>query len=266
VPADALALALAAAVVHAVWNVLLAGARDVQAATAVALLLGTVLFAVPAALERSLSDAAVPYLAVAAGLQAVYIGLLAAAYARTEMSVIYPVARGSAPVFVLVATTPSLVQALGVLVVVAGVIAVRGWRRPASGADLGLALAIGACIAAYTVVDSHGVDHAGAVTYLELELGLSALLYAGWLAARGVALRPAVGLRTLAAGAGTFGAYGLTLGALQLAPAAAVAAVRETSVVFGVLFAAVALRERVTAARLAGAVVVAAGVALVAAG
>ncbi|MEA2169403.1 MAG: hypothetical protein QOF76_2703 [Solirubrobacteraceae bacterium] len=265
-PADALALALAAAVVHAGWNVLLAGAEEVRAVTAVALLIGAAVFAVPAVLTWRMEREAVPYLAAAAVLQTAYIALLAAAYARADMSVVYPVARGSAPVLVAVVALPSAVQTLGVLVIGAGVVAVRGLRRPPASRDLWLALAVGACIAAYTLVDKQGVRHAAPLAYLEVEVGVSGVLYAGWLAWRGTPLRPHLGWRAAAAGAGTFGAYGLTLGALQLAPAAAVAAVRETSVVFGVAVAALVLGESVTRARAAGAVVVAAGVALVALG
>jgi drug/metabolite transporter (DMT)-like permease len=65
---------------------------------------------------------------------------------------------------------------------------------------------------------------------------------------------------------GAFGAYALVLASLSLAPAAAVAAVRETSILFAVALAAVVLRERVGAFRAAGAVLVVAGVALVATG
>ncbi|MCU1383781.1 MAG: EamA family transporter, partial [Acidobacteria bacterium] len=78
------------------------------------------------------------------------------------------------------------------------------------------------------------------------------------------AVRRAVGPASILAGVCTFGAYALVLAALQRASAASVAAVRETSVVIAALLAAVVLKEQVTAARLAGAVLVAAGVALLA--
>jgi len=84
---------------------------------------------------------------------------------------------------------------------------------------------------------------------------------------RGAApLRGQLSARTLAAAAGSFGAYALVLYALRLAPAPGVAAVRETSVVFATALAAPLLREPVTAPRLAGAASVAAGVALLALG
>jgi drug/metabolite transporter (DMT)-like permease len=78
------------------------------------------------------------------------------------------------------------------------------------------------------------------------------------------ALRRELSLPTLAAAAGSFGAYALVLAALRLASAPAVAAVRETSVVIAAALAALFLRERVGPGRLAGAAAVAGGVALLA--
>jgi drug/metabolite transporter (DMT)-like permease len=76
--------------------------------------------------------------------------------------------------------------------------------------------------------------------------------------------RPDVGLRTALTAAATFGAFLMVLAAFRLAPAAPVAAVRESSVVIAALLAAVVLHERVEARRLAGTVMVAAGVAAIA--
>ena len=77
-------------------------------------------------------------------------------------------------------------------------------------------------------------------------------------------LRREIGLATVAAGLASFGAYALVLAALKLAPAASVAAVRETSVLFAVALGAVVLHERVTPVRVLGAALIVAGVALVA--
>ena len=103
--------------------------------------------------------------------------------------------------------------------------------------------------------------------YLELSMLLPTFAYAGGLVGlRGVqTLRAAVNTSSVVAGICTFGAYGLVLAALQRAPAAPVAAVRETSVVIATALAAVYLHERVTPARWLGAALVACGVALVAA-
>ncbi|MGH3028724.1 MAG: EamA family transporter, partial [Gaiellaceae bacterium] len=77
-------------------------------------------------------------------------------------------------------------------------------------------------------------------------------------------VRQEVGLATVAAALGSFGAYALVLAALELASAAPVAAVRETSVLFAVALGAIVLHERVTVFRAVGAALVVAGVALVA--
>ena len=77
-------------------------------------------------------------------------------------------------------------------------------------------------------------------------------------------VRPDVGVRTALTAAATFGAFLMVLAAFRLAPAAPVAAVRESSVVIAALLAAVVLHEPVDARRLAGAVAVAAGVAAIA--
>jgi drug/metabolite transporter (DMT)-like permease len=255
VPASALGLALAAALVHALWNLLLAGARDSQAATAVGMCVGCVVF-LPSLLGHVSADA-VPWLAASSVLELLYFSLLAYAYSRAELSAVYPLARGSAPVFVLaVAGVPLAWQAVGVVLVAVGVVLVRG-----GGSSL-LALAVGACIAGYTLVDKEGLKHADPLPYLELVLIVPALAYAGWIG-RG-RLRVAFGWRTVLAGVGMFGAYGLTLAALRLTAAAPVAAVRESSIVIATLLGAVVLHESVGRARLAGSLVIVAGVAAIA--
>ena len=210
-----------------------------------------------------------PFLAAGSLLQLLYFALLAFAYTRAELSVVYPVARGLAPVFVLagavvvtgVGTTP--MQVTGVLLVAAGVLLVRGVRR---GKGALLAIAIACVIATYTVVDKHGVVHASPVAYLELMCIFVGVVYAAFIVRmRGTAaLQAEVGVRSVAAGVGTFAAYALVLAALQLASAASVAAVRESGVLVATALAAIVLRERVTAWRAAGAVLVVAGIVLLA--
>lgn len=268
-PADALAITLAAAVIHATWNALLGSSRDVQAATAVAAVLGAALFLPVAVATWDVGARAWPYLAGSVAAETAYLALLAAAYARAEVSVVYPVARGSAPVLVLLVAGATGVQALGVLAVALGVVAVRGLRAPEAWGDVGLALAVGACIATYTLLDKEGLRYADPLPYLEVDVGVASVLYAGALASRASwrpRLRAALGTRTALAGLGLFGSYGLILAALELARAPAVSAVRETSVVFAVAIAALFLGEKVSAVRAAGAIVVTAGVALVALG
>jgi drug/metabolite transporter (DMT)-like permease len=145
---------------------------------------------------------------------------------------------------------------IGVFLVACGVVFVRGRGRSL------LALAVGACIAGYTLVDNEGVKHADALPYLELVLIVPAVAYAAWIGR--TRLRAALGWRSAVAGVGMFAAYGLTLLALRLAAAAPVAAIRETSIVIATVLGAVVLHEAVGRARLLGSVVIVAGVAAIA--
>jgi drug/metabolite transporter (DMT)-like permease len=288
---------LSGAVVHAAWNLLLAGARDSEAAGAVALASGAVIFA-PVAIATWRIDAdAIPYVVASSALELTYFVLLGRAYHRSELSLVYPIARGSAPVLVLIVsailgTALATGQVIGILAVAAGILAIRGLKRSVHQADLLLALGIGASIAGYTLVDKEGLKHAAPLTYLWVVNAPAAAIYIPLLAwGRGSrlttlatyvrngsrpramrarvrsgfgVLRAAIEPRSLAAGAGVFGAYALTLAALQRAPAAPVAALRETGVLFATAFGAVVLHERVTVARALGAISVVAGTALIA--
>lgn len=271
-PLSAVALALGAAVLHAGWNVLLAGSRDTESSTAGMLVWGTILLAVPALITGGVSDEAVPFIAGSAVLELLYFVLLARAYGGGELSVVYPVARGSAPVVVLVFSAIALEESVpagavvGVLAIAAGVLLVglgavpfRFARESAQPPrDLLFGLAIGVVIASYTLVDSEAVEHADPIAYLALVVAPCALVYP--LVTK---TQPDLGARTALTGAATFGAFLMVLAAFRLAPAAPVAAVRETSVVIAALFAAVFLHEAVGVRRMAGAVCVAAGVAAI---
>ena len=265
---------LGAAALHALWNWLIADARDSHAATAVALATATLAFAPLAILTWELDTTAWPYVAASAALELAYFALLAAAYQRADLSFVYPIARGAAPVLVLAVSvvalgaTVSPLAAAGVLAVTAGVLLVRGVGPAAARAGLGLALAVAACIAGYTLVDDEGVRHAAALSYFEAVLVITAPVYAAAVVlARGpAAVRAAVAPRTALAGLAMFAAYAATLAALEVAEAAPVAALRETSVVMATAAAALAARERVTTRRAAGAAVVVAGIAAIALG
>jgi drug/metabolite transporter (DMT)-like permease len=263
---------LASAGLHALWNWLVAEARDSHAITAVALLAAAVLFAPVAALTWDVDAGAVPYIVASAAIELAYFALLATAYERADFSFVYPIARGAAPVIVLAVSVAALGAGLsagevaGVLAVAGGVLLVRGVGPRAARTGLALALAVAACIAAYTLVDDEGIRHAAALGYFEVVLVLTAVPYAAAVAmTRGTgALRAAATPRAVVAGVAMFGAYALALAALEFAEAAPVAALRETSVVMATVAAAIAARERVPPRRLAGAVVVVVGVAAIA--
>jgi drug/metabolite transporter (DMT)-like permease len=269
-PPLAFTLALAAAVLHAFWNILVAQARDPESATAVALLAAVIAFAPVTALRFDAEWDVWPFIVVTSMLQLLYFALLATAYREAELSFVYPVARGVAPAIVLVvsvvvlghATSPA--QVTGVILVGVGVLFVRGLRRPADSHALAFALGIACVIASYTLLDKRGITHASPITYLELSMIPAALGYAGaTIAVKGRArVRTEVGVSAVLAGLASFAAYALVLAALERASAASVAAVRETSVVMATAFAAVALHEQVSRSRLVGSLLVVAGIAL----
>jgi drug/metabolite transporter (DMT)-like permease len=272
-PASAFALALGAAALHALWNVLLARSADVRAATTVALVLSVLLFAPVAAVTWRVQLAAVPWIVASAALELAYFALLTSAYARSDLTLVYPIARGAAPVFVLLGATATGVvlgtwQALGVLLVGVGVLLVRGRGGPVDTAGVVLAAALAGTIAGYTLVDKQGIEHASPIAYLELVLVPVAVVALCSQVATGRLAHFRSELRASSATAAicSFAAYALVLAALSLAPAPAVAAVRETSILFAVALGAIVLREPVRRDRAVGAPVVVIGVALVALG
>jgi len=270
-PTAALVLALLSAVSSAVWNLLVKQSRDTEAVTAVALAIGVILFS-PALAFGHIPLAAWPYLVASAALEFIYFTLLAAAYRRAELSLVFPLARGLAPVLVLLIGLVALHdrasagELAGVLLVAVGATAVRGIRLAGGFADTGMALLIAVCIAGYTLVDKRGVALASPAAYLEVVMALLVLPYLA-LVARSRGLRPLrreLRPRTAIIGIGIIGGYALVLYGLRLAAAAPVAAVRESSVVIGTALAAIVLRERVGPARFCGACLVAAGVTVLA--
>ncbi len=270
-PPLAIAFALTAALLHATWNLLLARSADTNAALAVAMLVGALLLLPLAIADWRLEPEGVPLVAVSSVLELAYFWMLARAYRRADLSLVYPIARGLAPVLVLVASVLILGQrlpvtsAVGVVLVAIGVVLVRGLRSPASWPDVAMAVGIAGLIAAYTLVDQRGVGYANPITYVVLVVGIPALVYAGVLAARGGAarMRAAATPPVVAGGVAVVAAYGLVLAALAIAAAAEVAALRETSIVMATILAAVVLKEKVERSRWLGSVVVVGGIALV---
>jgi drug/metabolite transporter (DMT)-like permease len=274
-PANAFLLAFAAAWIHGSSNVFIGRRAEPEAAVAVMLVIGVVGFAPVVPFLWRVDSAALPYIAASAGLELAYFAFLAAAYRAADVSLVYPVARGSAPVLVLIGAAvflgrgASAGQVVGVVAVAAGILFVRGVRAAAAVADargFALALVTGIFIAGYTLVDKEGLKHAAAIPYIELVLIGPALAYAVavWRVKGLKVLREETTLSLAAISIVLYATYVLVLMALRLAPAASVSAVRESSVVVAAGVAALATRERVSLARFAGAVLVAGGVALVA--
>jgi len=268
----ALGLALLAAFLHASWNLLLRRADDTETTTALMVCCGCVIVAPFAILTWSVQAAVVPYLIATWTFETTYFVLLAAAYRRAELSLVYPLARGSAPVVVLLVgvlllgVVPTVAEGVGVVLVGVGVLLVRGLRGGTDPWAVGLALATAAAIAGYTLVDRVGITLAGALTYLELSFVVPGLLYliaVLWTRGR-IHVRAQLRPVTVVAGTLMLAAYGLVLLALRIAPAASVAAVRESGVVMATAMAAILLHERVSRERFAGAILVVIGIAALA--
>jgi len=272
----AVGIVLASALLHATWNVLLSRVPKGHDTTAVGLAIGFVAWT-PVALWRWQLDSGVwPYVVGSAALELTYFVLLIFAYARAPAHAVYPVARGLGPALLLpvVAVAGGGVPTLagvGVLAISAGVL-LTAWGEADRKAVLA-AVPVAVCIAAYTFLDGHGVRHADPATYLWLTMAPVALallitrLVVGGMAPLREQLRPS----TVVFGLGTFAAYGLTLLALSLVPVAqipAVAALRETSILFVLALSWLTARRAATkapgAATAAGAVLVFGGVAVLA--
>ena len=268
-------LAFTAAWLHAGGNVFLGRRREPEAAVALMLLIGVVAFAPVAALTWRVDADAIPYIVASAFLELGYFASIAAAYRAADVGLVYPVARGSAPVLALLGAvvfmgrSTSAGQIAGVVAVTIGILLVCGVGVAEASSDrrgVLLALATAVFIAGYTLVDKEGLQHAGAIPYIELVLVGPALVYSAVvLRARGApAIRAEATPRLAFVALLLFGTYVLVLLALREAPAASVSAVRETSVVIATVLAALAAHQPLRPARLGGATLVALGVALVA--
>ena len=265
-PASALALALGSAVLHAAWNLLLARARDVQAAAAATFLISIVVV-VPFAAVWWHADASVwPYALASTVFESVYVVALAYAYRTGEVSFVYPLTRGLAPVLTLAVAVAFLghgataAEVAGVLLVAIGVVLVRGPGGSADARAFLLVATIAASIAAYTLVDRAGIQRAGALTYFVLALAGPNIVYPAFVGPR--AMRRELGFGVAAAALANIGSFALGLLALRRGAAAPVLAVRSTSIVFATLLAGRMLTEHVSRARLAGSLIVFGGVAL----
>jgi drug/metabolite transporter (DMT)-like permease len=153
-------------------------------------------------------------------------------------------------------------EVAGVVIVSVGVVLVRGIGARRDGLALLLTGTLAATIAAYTLVDRAGIHHAGALTYFVLTLAVPCLLYPPLVGLD--AMKRELGWAVGAAALANLGSFTLGLLALRHGSAAAVLAVRSSSVVIATALAGRLLAERVSRVRLAGSVLVFAGIALLA--
>jgi drug/metabolite transporter (DMT)-like permease len=273
-PPFAIAAALTSALIHASWNAALKGGRDRVTDAFLIAVGGMLTWGVVAAIWGAPAPEAWPYLAASVLIHLVYWFVLFSAYDLGDMSHVYTLSRGSAPMLVAFGAAlaaqeiPSPIKAVGVVLVSVGVLCVGASPRAPLKATL-WALSIGVCIACYSLVDALGARAGGdALVYVAWTsgfMGAPMIAFAFWRKGRRlVSDARAAPWRGIAIGIISFLGYGLVLWAQTFAPIAQVTALRETSVVFGALIAFLFLRERLGPRRWFGAIIVAAGAGLIA--
>ena len=254
IPLSAVAAALFGALLHATWNVAVRAGRDQRHEVALLVTSSTLIAAVLLPFLPQPARAAWPFLGASAVLHVGYFVLIAEAYTRGGVSLAYPLMRGTAPMLTTVLGWAVLgedlppVSLLAISVICGGVVLLARRRGdPGEPAAIRFALANAVVIAAYTLNDAMGVRLSGSpVAYTLWILPLSALPILLWLR-RGRLLRmptPLEWVRGLGGGACTLAAYALALWAMTIAPVAPIAALRETSMLFGIAFARIFLHER----------------------
>jgi len=267
----AAAMILVSGAAHAVVNAVLKSGKDKMSSRALidgfsALLILPALFVLP------LPHGAWGYLAASFVTHLVYLICLIKAFELADMSAVYPIMRGTAPVLasfgavVLLREPLTPVVITGIAMVSAGTLLIA-LRRRANERSLLWALATGASIATYTVVDAAGVRAAPSafsyIAWVFLSLGGGiAVLFAIWRGPKFLLAARSEWKAGLTAGALSIVTYGLALWAYRLGDVARLSALRETSILFGLLIAVVFLKEPVTRARAAGAVTIALGAGL----
>ena len=266
---------LGAAFLHALWNSLLKVGTSRMGAMVI-LSMGEIPIGLAVVMARPALDWSVAPWVIAAGCAHFFYKLfLTYAYERGDLSRVYPIARGSAPLMVGLVSpfflpdviTPTefagiAVLGLGILLMAQGVFA-NGENRRLIPYALGSACAT----ATYTLIDGQGARVSGdAVAYIAWVFVADGLFFAGgMLAWKGLAVLPrqrkAWGVGMIAAAA-SFGAYAVSVWAMTIAPIAVVAALRETSILFAVMIGWLVFGEKMTRGKALAALVIVGGVML----
>jgi uncharacterized membrane protein len=268
---------LFAAFLSATWNAIVKGGSNKYLHAVLVANSAAIIAAVLLPFLKQPAREAWVYIAASSVLQVFYYVLLAAVFRAGDMSHAYPMMRGGAPLLVSLASGPLIGEALsagkwiGVIMICIGVMSLAWEARFRTGAHRGVvryALLNAAVIAGYTVVDGIGVRISGASTgYLMWNLVLTALILSIWtlLTRRGELFSYAVGRvrSALIGGLATTAAYGIILWAMTQAPIAAVAALRETSMIFVLAMAVIIFKERAGLRRYGATALIACGAAAI---
>src|SRR6266487_5420367 len=278
----ALGLLLAAAMMHTTWNLLVKRAKEKQVFIWCSLIAGTIIMSMLLVTSPLLLVTIWPYLISSALVEAIYYITLIRAYENGDFSLVYPMARGAAPAFLLIWATfflgerPRFFGLIGIALLVFGLIIVGGktwWTlRKTSGfskSALALALGVACCISIYTAIDGAAVHHVSPLPYTVLVIALAAVFVTPFVVKR-FGSRAIVAewrinwLHIVLVGIFTLLAYLLALKAYSIARVSYAGAIREISVVFAAFLGWRWLGEDFGAIRLVGALLIFAGILVIA--
>ncbi|HLH61781.1 MAG TPA: DMT family transporter [Ktedonobacteraceae bacterium] len=284
-PPAALGLLLTAAVLHATWNLLVKRAREKQIFTACALLVGAICFAPLLAQVISFPLRIWPYVISSAIFESTYFVVLIRAYANGDFSLVYPMARGTAPVLLTVLAVlflgerPRLYGLIGIGILVCGLIIVGGkswWTLHSlrkgsalSSSALILALGVACCISIYSAIDGAAVQQVAPLPYTVLVMGLTSFLIAPTVVVRYggqavIAEWRANWPRIILVGILSLLSYMLVLLAYSISQVSYAGSVREVSVVIGAFLGWRLLGEEFGVIRVIGAAFIFAGILVIA--
>lgn len=269
-------MVLCAALLHALWNAVMKGARD-RALTSGLICVGQAAFGLVLAIYSPfMSWDAVPWLIASIVIHWGYFYLLNVAYGLGDLSLIYPISRGLAPLLVALGAQFWVGEVLpgyawaGILAISVGisVLAAPVLRGALPLAGVMAAISVGVIVASYTLVDGMGVRAAGnPVAYIGWVF-IGNVTVAMYIFPTRMARLRALPAKTIAlallGGVISGCAYGLVLYAKTLAPLGLVSALRETSVIFAAMIGVLWFGEGPRGRRLIAAIIVALGIVLIA--
>ena len=271
--AGIISIVLVAAILHATWNALVKGSND-RAVTLAHISLGHVIPGIAlVAIAPMIAPEAWPFIVASTVIHWGYYYFLNLSYRLGDLSLIYPIARGLAPVLIAIgaqywAGEELPIQAwVGICIVSAGILVLAFNRAKAAGLPIASAMMTSVIIASYSIVDGIGIRLSGAPLGYIGWLFIAEIFVVLFVCARfPTRLRSFGGQATaLAISGGVLSglAYGLVLYAKTLAPLGIVSALRETSVIFATLIGFLVLKEGNWKRRLGAAVLMMFGIAMI---
>ena len=281
-PPIALVLLLVAAVLHAGWNLFVKRAREKQVFTWWGLVVGSICFAPLLLLSQSFPLRVWPYVIFSALVEGAYYIVLTRAYEHGDFSLVYPMARGAAPAFLVIwavlflGERPRIAGFVGLALIVLGLVIVGGntwWSlrktTALSGSGIGLALGVALCISIYSAIDGAAVRIVAPLPYTVLVISLSTVFITPVILVRYGGRAAAAEWRTnwfriVIVGILMLLSYMLVLQTYAIAHVSYAGAIREISVVFAAFIGWRWLGEGFGLLRLLGASVIFVGILVIA--